>query len=67
MPIGLRASLVFEQSYGGVDGDSASVAELCVLLSSLSGVPIRQNIAITGAISQQGEAQAIGGVNEKIV
>lgn len=66
MPIGLRASLVFEQSYGGVDGDSASVAELCVLLSSLSGVPIWQNIAITGAISQQGEAQAIGGVNEKI-
>jgi len=66
MPIGLRASLVFEQSYGGVDGDSASVAELCVLLSSLSGLPIKQDLAITGAISQKGEAQAIGGVNEKI-
>ncbi|SHO46969.1 ATP-binding protein [Desulfopila aestuarii] len=66
MPIGLRASLVFEQSYGGVDGDSASVAELCVLLSSLSGLPIKQHLAITGAISQRGEAQAIGGVNEKI-
>lgn len=66
MPIGLRASLVFEQSYGGVDGDSASVAELCVLLSSLSGVPIKQHLAITGAISQKGEVQAIGGVNEKI-
>ncbi len=66
MPIGLRASLVFEQSYGGVDGDSASCAELCALLSSLSGVPVKQHIAITGSISQIGEVQAIGGVNEKI-
>lgn len=66
LPICLRASLVFEQSYGGVDGDSASVAELCVLLSSLAGIPIRQDLAITGAISQRGEVQAIGGVNEKI-
>lgn len=66
MPIGLRASLVFEQSYGGVDGDSASCAELCALLSSIADVPIKQNIAITGSISQKGEVQAIGGVNEKI-
>lgn len=66
MPIGLRASLVFEQSYGGVDGDSASCAELCALLSSIADLPIKQNIAITGSISQKGEAQAIGGVNEKI-
>jgi len=66
MPIGLRASLVFEQSYGGVDGDSASCAELCALLSSLAEAPIRQGVAITGSVSQQGEVQAIGGVNEKI-
>ena len=66
MPIGLRASLVFEQSYGGVEGDSASCAELCALLSSLAGVPIRQSLAMTGSVSQRGEVQAIGGVNEKI-
>lgn len=66
MPIGMRASLVFEQSYGGVEGDSASCAELCALLSSLAGAPIKQGIAITGSVSQQGEVQAIGGVNEKI-
>ncbi len=66
MPLSLRASLVFEQSYGGVEGDSASCAELCALLSSLAGIPVKQSIAITGAVSQQGEVQAIGGVNEKI-
>lgn len=66
MPIGLRASLVFEQSYGGVEGDSASCAELCALLSSLAEAPIKQGVAITGSVSQQGEVQAIGGVNEKI-
>lgn len=66
IPLSLRASLVFEQSYGDVDGDSASCAELCALLSSLANVPVRQSIAITGAISQHGEIQAIGGVNEKI-
>ncbi len=66
MPIGFRASLVFEQSYGGVEGDSASCAELCALLSSLAGLPIRQSVAITGSVSQKGEVQAIGGVNEKI-
>lgn len=66
IPLSLHASLVFEQSYGGVDGDSASCAELCALLSSLAQVPIKQNLAITGSISQLGEVQAIGGVNEKI-
>jgi lon-related putative ATP-dependent protease len=65
-PLALSASLVFEQSYGGVEGDSASMAELCTILSSLSGVAIRQGIAITGSVNQNGEAQAIGGVNEKI-
>lgn len=66
IPLGLQASLVFEQSYGGVDGDSASCAELCALLSSLADVPLKQSVAITGSISQMGEVQAIGGVNEKI-
>ncbi len=66
LPLGLQASLVFEQSYSGVDGDSASCAELCALLSSLADAPIKQSLAITGSVSQQGEVQAIGGVNEKI-
>ncbi|WP_299649297.1 Lon protease family protein [uncultured Tateyamaria sp.] len=66
VPISLHASLVFEQSYGGIDGDSASSAELYALLSALSGVPIRQGIAVTGSVNQNGEVQAIGGVNEKI-
>ncbi len=65
-PLSLSASLVFEQSYGGVDGDSASAAELCVLASALSEVPIRQSLAITGSLDQHGRVQAIGGVNEKI-
>jgi lon-related putative ATP-dependent protease len=65
-PLSLSASLVFEQSYGGVDGDSASAAELCVLLSALARVPIRQSLAITGSVDQHGRVQAIGGVNEKI-
>ena len=65
-PMSLHASLVFEQSYGGVDGDSASSTELYALLSALSGVPIRQGIAVTGSVNQNGEVQAIGGVNEKI-
>ena len=60
------ASLAFEQSYGGIDGDSASGAEICCLLSALTGVPLRQDIAMTGAIDQHGRIQAIGGVNEKI-
>ncbi|MCX5871113.1 MAG: ATP-binding protein [Deltaproteobacteria bacterium] len=66
IPLSLEASLVFEQSYGGVEGDSASCAELCALLSSLANVPIKQTLAITGSVSQKGEVQAIGGVNEKI-
>jgi lon-related putative ATP-dependent protease len=65
-PLSLSASLVFEQSYGGVDGDSASSAELYVLLSAISGVPIKQSFAVTGSVNQHGEVQAIGGVNEKI-
>jgi ATP-dependent Lon protease len=65
-PLSLSASIVFEQSYGGVDGDSASSTELYVLLSALSDVPIRQDIAVTGSVNQFGEIQAIGGVNEKI-
>jgi len=65
-PISLHASLVFEQSYGGVDGDSASSAELYALLSALSGVPIRQSYAVTGSVNQLGQVQAIGGVNDKI-
>ncbi len=65
-PISMSASIAFEQSYGGVDGDSASSTEIYALLSSLSGVPIRQDIAVTGSINQNGEVQAIGGVNYKI-
>ena len=65
-PLTLAASLVFEQSYGQVDGDSASAAELFALLSSISGVGLKQSLAITGAISQQGEIQPIGGAKEKI-
>jgi len=65
-PLTLSASLVFEQSYGGVEGDSASLAELIALLSALSGVPIRQELAITGSINQHGAVQPIGGVNEKV-
>ncbi len=65
-PLSLSASLVFEQSYGQVDGDSASMAELCALLSAVSGLPIRQSLAMTGSVNQHGQAQPIGGVNEKI-
>lgn len=65
-PMSVSASLVFEQSYGGVDGDSASSTELYALLSALSGAAIRQNLAVTGSVNQHGMVQAIGGVNEKI-
>jgi lon-related putative ATP-dependent protease len=65
-PLSLAASLVFEQSYSGVEGDSASCAELVALLSTLSGVPVRQGRAITGSVSQLGQVQPIGGVNEKV-
>ncbi|MBN8441351.1 MAG: AAA family ATPase [Thauera sp.] len=66
MPLSLKASLVFEQSYGGVEGDSASLAELAALLSALSGVPIRQSLAVTGSVNQFGVVQPVGGINEKI-
>ena len=65
-PLSLSASLCFEQSYEGVEGDSASSTELYAILSSLSGVPIKQNIAVTGSVNQKGEVQPIGGVNQKI-
>jgi predicted ATP-dependent protease len=65
-PLSLSASLVFEQSYGGIEGDSASSAELYALLSAISEVPLRQSLAVTGSVNQHGRVQAIGGVNEKI-
>ena len=65
-PLSLSASIVFEQSYGGVDGDSASSTEYYCLISAITGIPIKQNIAVTGSINQFGEIQPIGGVNEKI-
>jgi len=65
-PLSLSARLVFEQSYGGIEGDSASSTELYAILSALSGKPIKQYLAVTGSVNQKGEVQAIGGVNEKI-
>jgi lon-related putative ATP-dependent protease len=65
-PLSLSASLCFEQSYSGVDGDSASSTEIYALLSALSDIPIRQEFAVTGSVNQQGDVQPIGGVNEKI-
>jgi len=65
-PLSLAASICFEQSYSGVDGDSASSTEVYALLSALSGLPLRQDIAVTGSMNQQGDIQAIGGINEKI-
>lgn len=65
-PLNLSIRLVFEQSYSGVEGDSASSAELYAILSRLSGIPIRQYIAVTGSVNQNGEIQAVGGINEKI-
>ena len=65
-PLAISASVVLEQSYGHIDGDSASLAELCCLISSLTLTPIKQSFAVTGSINQYGEVQAIGGVNEKI-
>lgn len=66
IPLAMSATLVFEQSYGPVDGDSASVAELLALLSAITNLPLKQSLAITGSVNQRGEVQAIGGVNEKI-
>ncbi len=65
-PLSLTASVCFEQSYSGIDGDSASATEICAILSSLSGAPIRQDVAVTGSLNQKGDVQPIGGVNEKI-
>ena len=65
-PLSLTASICFEQLYNGVDGDSASSTELYAILSSISGVPIKQNLAVTGSVNQKGEIQPIGGVNDKI-
>lgn len=65
-PLALNASIVFEQEYAGVEGDSASCAEFYVLLSSLAGLPLKQGIAVTGAINQHGEVLPVGGINEKI-
>ena len=66
LPAAMTASIAFEQSYSGIDGDSASSTELYVLLSALSGVPLRQDLAVTGSVDQYGAVQAIGGANEKI-
>ena len=66
VPLSLSASLVFEQSYGGIDGDSASSTELYALLSSIAEIPLKQNLAVTGSVNQHGQVQAIGGVNQKI-
>lgn len=66
MPLSLRASIVFEQSYGEVEGDSASLAELCALISALGALPVRQSLAMTGSVNQYGVVQPIGAVNEKI-
>jgi len=65
-PLSLRAALVFEQTYGGVEGDSASLAECCALLSALAELPLRQSVAVTGSINQHGAVQVVGGLNEKI-
>jgi lon-related putative ATP-dependent protease len=65
-PLSLHASLVFEQSYGGIEGDSASIAEVCALISAIIDRPLRQDIAVTGSMDQHGSTQAIGGVNEKV-
>ena len=66
VPLSLTASICFEQLYNGVDGDSASSTELYAILSSLSGMPINQSLAVTGSVNQKGEIQPIGGVNDKI-
>lgn len=66
LPLAISATLALEQSYGYIDGDSASLGELLALISALTGVPLRQSLAVTGSINQHGEVQAVGGVNEKI-
>jgi predicted ATP-dependent protease len=66
LPLSLSATLVFEQSYGSIEGDSASLAELCALLSALSDLPLRQSLALTGSVNQHGQVQSVGALNEKI-
>jgi lon-related putative ATP-dependent protease len=66
IPLSLTAHICFEQTYGFIDGDSASIAELYTILSSLSGIPLKQCIAVTGSVNQKGEVQPVGGINEKI-
>ena len=65
-PLSMNAFICFEQNYGGIDGDSASLAELYAILSSLSEIPIKQNIAVTGSMNQKGDVQVVGGITEKI-
>ena len=65
-PLTLSANIAMEQSYGLIDGDSASLAEVCALISAICNVPIKQSLAVTGSINQHGQVQAIGGVNEKV-
>jgi predicted ATP-dependent protease len=65
-PLSMSASIVFEQNYGEIDGDSATLAELCALLSAIARLPLRQDLAVTGSMNQLGEVQAVGGINEKI-
>ncbi|MEX1200505.1 MAG: ATP-binding protein [Methylophaga sp.] len=65
-PLSMSASIVFEQNYGEIDGDSATLAELCALLSAIARMPLRQDLAVTGSMNQRGEVQAVGGINEKI-
>ncbi|MCR4430429.1 MAG: hypothetical protein NUV45_05335 [Tepidanaerobacteraceae bacterium] len=66
MPLAISASIAFEQNYGGIEGDSATCAELIALLSSISGIPVRQDLAITGSLDQQGHVQPVGGTTYKI-
>jgi predicted ATP-dependent protease len=66
VPLSLWASIVFEQSYGMVEGDSASLAEVCALMSALAEVPVSQSFAVTGSVNQMGEVQPVGGINDKI-
>jgi len=65
-PLTMNASITFEQSYSGVDGDSASSTEIYAILSALSGVPLRQDIAVTGSVNQNGDIQPVGGINQKV-
>jgi predicted ATP-dependent protease len=66
IPLSVTASITFEQNYGGVEGDSATCAELLALLSSISGIPVRQDLAVTGSLDQHGNVQPVGGVTEKV-